>query len=107
MRGDQLVRQWQIVRAIEANPNGLTAAEIAQREENGFRTIYHDLEVLQSAGFPLYTGKIDWTNRWAFIGPFKSKIPPLFTLTGLISLYFYKDLIQVLKGIFFTIPWIR
>ena len=28
MRGDQLARQWRVIRAIEASPNGLTAAEI-------------------------------------------------------------------------------
>ncbi len=98
MRGDQLARQWRIVRAIEASPNGLTVTEIAKREESGFRTIYRDLEALQTAGFPLYTEKIDRSNRWAFIDTFKFKIPPPFTLTELMSLYFYKDLIRVLKG---------
>ena len=52
MRGDQLARQWRIIRAIEASPNGLTVTEIAQREETGIRTIYRDLEALQAAGFP-------------------------------------------------------
>ena len=36
MRGDQLARQWRIIRAIEASPNGLTARAFAQREETGF-----------------------------------------------------------------------
>jgi hypothetical protein len=47
MRGDQLARQWRVIRAIEASPNGLTVAEIADREETGIRTIYRDLEALQ------------------------------------------------------------
>ena len=29
MRGDQLARQWEIIRAVEASPNELTVAEIA------------------------------------------------------------------------------
>ena len=29
MRGDQLSRQWRVIRAMEASPNGLTVAEIA------------------------------------------------------------------------------
>ena len=29
MRGDQLARQWRVIRALEASPNELTAAEIA------------------------------------------------------------------------------
>jgi hypothetical protein len=44
MRGDQLARQWRIIRAIEASPNGLTVSEIAKREEAGIRSIYRDLE---------------------------------------------------------------
>jgi predicted DNA-binding transcriptional regulator YafY len=98
MRGDQLARQWRIIRAIEASPNGLTVAEIAQREETGIRTIYRDLEALQAAGFPLYTERVNGANRWAFVDTFKLKIPPPFTLTELMSLYFYKDLVRVFKG---------
>lgn len=30
MRGDQLARQWRVIRAIEASPVGLTVAEIAK-----------------------------------------------------------------------------
>jgi predicted DNA-binding transcriptional regulator YafY len=52
MRGDQLARQWRVIRAIESSPNGLTVAEIAKREGSGIRTIYRDLEALQAAGFP-------------------------------------------------------
>ena len=52
MRGDQLARQWCIIRANKASPNGLTVTEIAQREETGIRTIYRELEALRAAGFP-------------------------------------------------------
>jgi len=98
MRGDQLARQWRIIRAIEASLNGLTVAEIARREETGIRTIYRDLEALQAAGFPLYTEKVNKTNRWAFIDTYKFKVPSPFTLSELMSLYFYKDLVRVFKG---------
>ncbi len=77
MRGDQLSRQWRVIRAIEASPNGLTVAEIAKREETGIRSIYRDLEALQAAGFPLYTEKVERATRWAFIDTFKFKIPPI------------------------------
>ena len=77
MRGDQLSRQWRVIRAIEGSPNGLTVAEIAKREETGIRSIYRDLEALQSAGFPLYTERVDKANRCAFIDIFKLKIQSL------------------------------
>ena len=85
MRGDQLARQWRIIRAIETSPSGLTVAEIAKREETGIRTIYRDLDALQVAGFPLYNEKVENANRWAFVDTFKFKIPAPFTLTELMS----------------------
>ncbi len=98
MRGDQLARQWRIIRAIEAGSQGLTVAEIADLEDCGPRTIYRDLEALQDAGFPLYTEKVNGTTRWAFIDTYRFKIPPPFTLSELMSLYLYRDLIRVFKG---------
>ena len=38
MRGDQLVRLWQVLRGIEASPNRLTMDEIAARD--GHRELY-------------------------------------------------------------------
>jgi predicted DNA-binding transcriptional regulator YafY len=98
MRGDQLARQWRIIRAIEAGSQGLTVAEIADLEDCGPRTIYRDLEALQEAGFPLYTEKVNGTTRWAFIDTYKFKIPPPFTLSELMSLYVYRDLVRVFRG---------
>jgi hypothetical protein len=63
----------------------LKVTKIAQREEAGIRTIYRDLDALQTAGFPLYTERVEKANRWAFIDTFKFKIPPPFTLTELMS----------------------
>jgi hypothetical protein len=93
MRGDQLARQWRTIRAIEASPNGLTVTEIAKREETGIRTIHRDMEALQAAGSPLYTERVERANRSAFVDTFKFEIPPPFTLTEQMSLYFYRDLV--------------
>ncbi len=54
MRGDQLSRQWRILRQIEVSKNGLTAAEIAELGNVSHRTAYRDLGDLQLAGFPLF-----------------------------------------------------
>lgn len=98
MRGDQLARQWRIIRSIEASPTGLTVAELAKREGIGIRTVYRDLVALQQAGFPLYTERVERASRWAFIDTYKFKIPPPFTLTELMSLHLYKDLVRVFQG---------
>ena len=74
MRGDQLSRQWRILRQIEVSKNGLTAAEIAEIGGGSLRTAYRDLGDLQLAGFPLYTEKGDKGNRWKFVEKYKFKV---------------------------------
>jgi hypothetical protein len=69
MRGDQLARQWRVIRAIEASPNGLTVAEIAEREDTGIRTIYRDLEAV----YLRYHAKAQSAPREIF----KNLFPPL------------------------------
>jgi len=98
MRGDQLARQWRVLRLIEANGGGLTVAEIAQREDISLRTAYRDLEALQDAGFPLYCEKADGKSRWAFVESYRFKVPQPFTLTELMSLSLYSDLVKIFKG---------
>jgi len=78
MWGDQLARQFRIIREIEASPNGLTVVEIAKREETGIRTIYRGLEALQAAGFPLYPETIERACHWAFVDTLNFKIPKNF-----------------------------
>lgn len=71
MRGDQLSRQWPVVRAIEASPNGLTEAEIGNREETGIRDIYRDLKAFQAARFPLWAQRAErfWYRVIISFGP--------------------------------------
>lgn len=102
MRGDQLTRQWRILRQIEVSKNGLTAAEIAAQCGVSLRTVYRDLDDLQYAGFPLYTEKgDDRGQRWKLMDTYRLKIPEPFTLTELLSLHLSKDLLSVFKDTVF------
>ena len=98
MRGDQLARQWRILRHIEASLNGLTIAEIGEAEGISLRTAYRDVEALQEAGFPLFSRRVDNTNRWAFVDTYKFQVPQPFTLTELMSLQLYSDLVRIFQG---------
>ena len=98
MRGDQLSRQWQILRQIEVSKNGLTASEIAELCGVSLRTAYRDLDDLQFAGFPLYNEKGEKVNRWKFIDSYMLKVPQPFSFTELISLHLSRDLFKVFKG---------
>ncbi|MFH1016790.1 MAG: WYL domain-containing protein [Pseudomonadota bacterium] len=53
-RGEQISRQWRILRRIEAaGANGITIATLAENEKAHSRTIRRDVLDLQYAGFPL------------------------------------------------------
>jgi hypothetical protein len=53
MRGDQLARQWRILRTIESKKQGTTVAELAAQEDCPSRTIWRDLAAIQNAQLPL------------------------------------------------------
>ena len=48
MRGEQLTRQWRILRTIETRKNGATVAELAEQEDCHPRTIWQDLSAIQN-----------------------------------------------------------
>jgi len=49
MRGDQLARQWRILRTIESKKHGATVAELAAQEDCSPRTIWRDLSAIEPA----------------------------------------------------------
>ncbi|MFH2075475.1 MAG: transcriptional regulator, partial [Pseudomonadota bacterium] len=102
MRGDQIVRQWKILRRLEAaGPAGLTAAEVAAEGGMSPRTAYRDLEDLQAAGFPIYQEKTDKGSCWMLLDSFRCKLPAPFTLTEVLSLQCSEELFQVFRGTLF------
>jgi predicted DNA-binding transcriptional regulator YafY len=101
MRGDQLSRQWRILRQLEVNRHGLTAAEIAEMGGISLRTAYRDLDDLQLAGFPLYSEKRAGCRCWKFVDTYKSNLPFPFNYTELMSLHMSRDLFKIFKGTVF------
>lgn len=65
----QIVRQWRILRALEASRRGLTVQEIREAIDADCdqRTIYRDVEALEAAGFPLH--KDEEERRWRVLEP--------------------------------------
>ena len=71
MRGDQLARQWRVIRAIEASPNRLTMGEIA-RPDGSHGT--------KRKGSPSKAYSKSWDGLFCFGGPkpavsWYSKVP--------------------------------
>jgi predicted DNA-binding transcriptional regulator YafY len=101
MRGDQLSRQWRVLRQLEVSKYGLTAAEIAELGGTSLRTAYRDLDDLQHAGFPLFSDPGDSGQRWKFVDTYQSNLPFPFTYTELMALHMSHDLFKIFRGTVF------
>ncbi len=96
-RGNQLIRQWRLLRAIEASRHGRSVAELHAEvaELASPRTVYRDLEALQGAGFPLYQGE---HATWRLLAP--SEGGPVLPVqpTEIIALLLSEQLMAPLAG---------
>ena len=100
-RGDQLGRQWKIIRSLIASKRGKSVQDLASELSCHPRTVYRDLEALQVAGFPVYTECKGQKNYWSLMASAKHQIPIPFNITELMALYFSSDLLKMLKNTVF------
>ncbi len=97
-RGDQLSRQWRIIQSLLAARKGKSASDLAKDLECHSRTVYRDLEALQSAGFPLYTDRQEGRTLWSLLDEGKHQMPIPLNLTELMALYFGRNMLKILNG---------
>ncbi len=97
MRNSEIIRQWKILKAIEA---GRYSNSPALAREHGVteRTIRRDIEALQEAGFPLYDEHHEGHKVWRLVEGYRQKVTQTFTLAELAALYFSKNLLSFLAG---------
>jgi predicted DNA-binding transcriptional regulator YafY len=97
MRGAEVIRQWNIIRALDGARQGATVQDLARTTGVTVRTIWRDLAALQEAGFPLFDEKIDGRTHWRLNStPFRHLADRGFTLTQLCALYFSRTLVECL-----------
>jgi predicted DNA-binding transcriptional regulator YafY len=101
VRGDQLSRQWRVLRQLEVSKKGITANKVAELGGTSLRTAYRDLDDLQLAGFPIYSEKRDGCQSWKFVESYRFNLPFPFTYTELMSLHMSRDLFKIFKGTVF------
>lgn len=101
MRGNQVSRQWKILKLLESHKRGLSAAQIAARVGVPLRTVYRDLEAIHEAGFPIYNDREDKNSYWKFVEGFRSHLPVPLTATELMSLHMSRDILRVFEGTIF------
>jgi predicted DNA-binding transcriptional regulator YafY len=96
-RNAEVIRQWEILRAIDASRNGIPIARLAAERGVHPKTIRRDLEALCRAGFPLYDEKINGTAMWkARARPFRALEETGLGLAELAALYFSCSLLTTL-----------
>jgi len=100
-RGDQLGRQWKIIRRLIVSSQGKSVQDLASELSCHARTVYRDLEALQVAGFPVYTERKNQKNYWSLMASAKHQIPIPFNITELMALYFSSDMLKMLKNTVF------
>jgi len=101
MRGDQLSRQWQILRRLESGHSGCTVVEIMAFAGVSQRTAYRDLDDLQRAGFPIYAERVGDEKRWRLVEGYHFAVGPPLRLTELMALRMSEALLGGLKGTVF------
>ena len=97
MRNAEVIRQWRILKRIEAG-RYTTAQDLADEHGVTERTIRRDIEALQEAGFPLYDERTDGRKVWRLIEGYKQRLTQTFTLAELSALFFSKNLMSFLGG---------
>ena len=97
MRNAEVIRQWKILKTIEAG-RWTGAGALAREHGVTERTIRRDLEALQEAGFPLYDDRQDGKKVWRLIEGYQQKLTQSFTLSELAALYFSRNMLSFLGG---------
>ena len=97
MRNAEVIRQWKILKTIEAG-RWTRASALAREHGVTERTIRRDLEALQEAGFPLYDERKDGRKVWRLIEGYQQRLTQSFTLSELAALYFSRNMLSFLGG---------
>src|SRR6476660_8152608 len=96
MRNAEVIRQWSILRDLEASRR-VTIDDLAERTGVSTRTIRRDLEALQAAGFPLFDELHDGKKYWTLEQrAFRRLDDTGFTLAEMTALYFSRTLVECL-----------
>lgn len=95
----QLARQWRLVRALEAAPDGLGYLDLGKMLGVAQRTVYRDLETLRSAGFPVRRASLHGKPVWRLSGSASSATPSLgFTRVELTALSLARQMLLSMPG---------
>src|ERR1700756_269150 len=75
VRGDQIIRQWQLVRLLSSTKRGKSIPDLKQELRVTSRTVRRDLQALEHAGFPLISEIRGGDVLWGFIEGYQPEGP--------------------------------
>ncbi|MCD6304208.1 MAG: WYL domain-containing protein [Planctomycetes bacterium] len=97
-RGERLLRQWELLKTLQAHRFGVTAGELAERLGCAKRTVQRDLAVLRLV-FPVEYEQRDLGRRyWKLTGGFLESQKLQLSLTEMLSLHLAQKLLAPLAG---------
>ncbi|MEO5742008.1 MAG: WYL domain-containing protein [Vicinamibacterales bacterium] len=67
LRNAEVIRQWKILRTLDASRHGESVATLARLCEVTERTVWRDVAALQEAGFPLVDEKPEGRTKWKLV----------------------------------------
>jgi predicted DNA-binding transcriptional regulator YafY len=101
-RGEQLLRQWNLLRTLQTRGRGLSLRELAGELDVSERTVQRDLELLEELGFPLEYDEDPFGKRfWHIPHDFFRTGPLTLSLTEALSLHLAQRFFAPLTGTYF------
>jgi predicted DNA-binding transcriptional regulator YafY len=99
MRNQEVVRQWKLLRTLDAHRHGATVDDLAKELNVTKRTIWRDMAALQEVGFPLTSDKDGKRTRWTLMNaPFKGLADLGVSMVELSSLYMGRAMVDAMAG---------
>lgn len=98
-RGDQLIRQWELLKVLQANRFGIGIDELVEKMGCTRRTVERDLAVLKKVQFPLECEERDFGKKyWKLQANFIRSDSLLVGLTEMVSFHLAGQLLAPLAG---------
>lgn len=104
-RNTEVTRQWKLLRALDAHQHGLTVDELMEETaEDGHlfakRTVYRDIQTLESAGFAIFTDVDTGRTRYKLnTSPFARLTETGFSFSEVCALYLSRRVVEMLTGV--------
>jgi predicted DNA-binding transcriptional regulator YafY len=99
MRNAEVIRQWKLLRTLDAHRHGATVDDLATELGVTKRTIWRDMAALQEVGFPLTSDSVGKRTRFMLMNaPFKGLADLGVSMVELASLYMGRAMVDGMAG---------